>query len=217
MSKVQITLQGALVENTARVKRVSPVSVADAVVFSVSGERPDTTPEEKSRQALRLLKQIRDAGKNCVIVADEAHLLHPQVLKAMKRFRDKKNGLRPLTGIILVGQPELQERLEGGFNDDIREVSLRCEIANIQPLKKDDIQRCLAKKFKLAGVPLARVFENSAFPALADKFQIHSNKVTLNTAYPQDVDNFVAKLLNSAEASSYERVDASLVKGTKQA
>ncbi|MCP4702130.1 MAG: AAA family ATPase, partial [Gammaproteobacteria bacterium] len=180
-----ITVFGTLLENTTRTKRVSPATVADAIIRSMSEERPESTPEDKSRQVIRLMSTARDEGQTNVIVVDEAHLLHEQTLKSLKRFRDMMYGLKRLCGVILIGQPELQSRLEGKHGDDLREVALRCEVANIEPLPGREIGEYLKTKFEYAGVPMARVFDVTAMDALKNHLQIRDNntKKMVNIAY----------------------------------
>ncbi|MCP4696705.1 MAG: AAA family ATPase [Gammaproteobacteria bacterium] len=209
-----ITVFGSLVEFTTRAKRVTPITIADSVIRSLSKERPKSDPEAKSRQAVNLMSRARDDGQTNVIVIDEAHLLHEQTLKALKRFRDTMYGFKRLCGVIMIGQPELQARLEGKYEDDVREVALRCEVANIKPLPICEIDVYLKTKFEYAGVPMARVFDVTAMDALKNHLQIRDkNKKIVNMAYPQIIHNFVSACLNTAMDASYERVDAGLISG----
>lgn len=88
-----------------------------AIVAALSDETPRHSGEARAGQVRRLL---RGAAK-AVLVIDEAHLLHHQTVKALKRLRElgARGKRRALLPVVLIGQTNPAAR--------IAEVRLRTE------------------------------------------------------------------------------------------
>src|SRR5690606_4900928 len=102
--------------------------IAEAVMATVDPlAKTKSSPEARFRQVHETLRQSARAGHSHVLVIEEAHSLPLATLKHLKRFRELKDGLRPLLSIILIGQPELATKLSE-HNPEVREVVQRIEI-----------------------------------------------------------------------------------------
>ena len=81
--------------------RVHLGDVAMALVHGLSDEPPRHSGEARAQQVRRLLGH---ASNRAVLLLDDAHLLHPQTLRGLKRLRELAwRGRTPLLGIVLVG------------------------------------------------------------------------------------------------------------------
>src|SRR5690606_8927290 len=83
------------------------------------------------------------------------------------RFRELKDGLRPLLSIILLGQPELGVKLSE-HNPEVREVVQRIETVTLPPLAQD-LEAYLKHRFARAGAPIEKVLAKDAVDALRQK------------------------------------------------
>jgi len=67
---------------------------------------------------------LKKQEKPVVVICDEAHHLHGNTLRSLKRLHELRYGFKRLMGIFLLGQPPLCEKL-GRY--DLQEVRLRTE------------------------------------------------------------------------------------------
>ena len=80
--------------------------IESALVRDLSDESPRRSGEARSHQVRRILGTAAQRGP-VVLVIDDAHVLHHQTLRALKRLRELKwLGRSPLLGIVLIGQQD---------------------------------------------------------------------------------------------------------------
>lgn len=91
--------------------------------FSERGTSPRRDMEARTMQVLNILSAAKKKGIEVIVTIDEAHELHGNTLKAIKRLREFRfRGEKDLMTVILVGQEALASKLS---RDD--EVGLRCD------------------------------------------------------------------------------------------
>ena len=104
-----------------------------AIVTALSGESPRHSGEARAGQVRRLLQ----AAGRPLLVIDEAHCLHHQTLRALKRLREL--GARGRRGkalpVILIGQSDPVAR--------VAEVSLRTDVVPLAGLSQDEAMQAL--------------------------------------------------------------------------
>lgn len=195
--------------------RISAQSLIDAIITDTSDEPPKRTLEAKSRQALRLLRNRAANGLRQVLIIEEAHLLNPWALKHLKAIYELEDGYKKLLGIILIGQPELAERLDESRHPDLREVIRRITIARIDGLEAHDVERYLRHKLsRIRGANADRIFSEDSYPAIVRRLTTEDgagNK--LNRAYPLSINNIAAQAMNTAARIGETRVTAEVVMG----
>jgi type II secretory pathway predicted ATPase ExeA len=171
------------------------------IVEAIMGEIAPATRLRHTAEAQ--LKQVAAAlaesaatsrARRHVLVIEEAHSLPKPTLRHLKRFLELKNpavkGLqRPLLSILLLGQPELADRLSPA-DPSVREVWQRCEVVVLPPLGKA-LDGYIA--FRLGRA--ASVFEQSAIAELGRLLTARDGR---SYAYPLAVDNWLAIVLNSS-------------------
>ena len=186
--------------------------ICDAIVADLSTEAPKLTLEAKGRQIQRILAASSRTGNAHVLIIEEAHDLAVGTLKYLKRFWELEDGFRKLLGIILVGQPELGDRLDERRNYDAREVIRRCEVARLKSLN-GNLEEYLALKFKRVGVALSDIFEADAFDAIRARLtrkRAGTGEVESHL-YPLVVHNLCIKAMNQAVDLGLPKVNAQLV------
>jgi type II secretory pathway predicted ATPase ExeA len=191
--------------------RVTPASLVDAIIMDISDMRPKQRLEQKTRQALDLLRNRAASGMKQVLIIEEAHLLTRGAMKALKQIYELEDGFHRLVGIVLIGQPELRVLLDETQNMDMREVIRRITKAEISGLR-GELPRYIEFKLKRVNRGMADVFADGAVDALDRRlmgFAGTSKKVS--TSFPLSVNNLVARAMNMAVDMGEERVSPEIV------
>lgn len=184
--------------------------IAEAVMACVAPlAKTKSSPEARFRQLHESLRDSSRAGHSHVLVIEEAHSLPLATLKHLKRFRELKDGLRPLLSVILIGQPELAVKLSE-HNPEVREVVQRIEIVTL-PSLGTHLGEYLAHRFRRIGMPLEKVAERGALDALRTKLTPTRSDGSL--LYPLAVHNTLAAAMNRAADLGVPLVTAHLVQG----
>ena len=208
-------------ENDAKGKTLKSAAIVQAIIATAApGMAPKRDAEARARQVQQLLTAGHRAGQRHVLLIEEAHCLPTATLKHLKRFAELKDGLAPLLSIVLVGQPELRQRLAVN-NAEVREVAQRCDIVELPPL---DGYLADYLKFKLArvGSDVSKVITPEGIAALRERLifarrtgsaksaQLSTTYVSL--AYPLAVANALTAAMNVAASLGAQVVDADIVK-----
>lgn len=208
-------------ENDTRGKTMKSAEIVQAILATIAPSvTVRRTKEARDRQMRELLTADHRVGSRHLLLIEEAHCLPTPTLKHLKRFAEIRDGLAPLLSIVLVGQPELRQRLAVN-NAEVREVAQRCDVVELPPLD-DALAEYL--KFKLArvGAELDRVIDASGVDALRDRLTFARRTgngkggglatVYVSLAYPLAVANALTAAMNSAASLGAPVVDAAIVK-----
>ena len=199
-----------------RGKTLKATQIAEAITHALD---PNATvrisSEARFRQAHELLKSSRSAGRQHLLLIEEAHCMPVATLKHLKRFLELKNGMARLLGIALIGQPELRQRLSSQ-NPEVREVAQRCELVTLDPLD-GELEGYLQHKFARFDLKLADVFTPDAFDAIRERLIRRPRGggpgEVQSVCYPLVVNNLVARAMNAAARANWPQVDAQVVAG----
>ena len=106
-------------------------------------------------------------GMSYLLIIEEAHRLPMPTLKHLKGFFELECGFKKLPGIVLIGQPELRQKLSER-NHEVREVVQRCEVVELAPLD-NQLEEYLKFKFHRAGKPLTDAVDQSGIEGIRAK------------------------------------------------
>lgn len=192
--------------------RVSATSLGEAIINDISSEKAKVKLEQQARQVQRLLLSRHKQGQRHVLIIEEAHDLTLPILKLLKRFYELEDGYEKLLGIILIGQPELRDKLDEGRNPDMREVIRRVQISEIKGMN-GNVKEYLGFKFKRIQADAAKVFTDGAIEALGRRMKSkdQSTGKSISTAYPGLVNNYAAKAMNLAYEMGEKMVTEAVV------
>ena len=210
----------AMEENDVRGKTLKSASIAESIITAISPlTRPMRSAEARFRQLHALLKDSHRAGNRHVLVIEEAHCLPTATLKHLKRFFELEDGFKKLLAIILIGQPELRQKLSEK-NPEVREVVQRCEVVELPPLD-NNLEDYLKFKLGRVGGDMAVVFDKGAVDALRNKLSLTTGgggktRAFGQTAqgsllYPLAVANLVGAAMNLAVSLGAPLVTSDLV------
>ena len=129
--------------------RLSPLQLLRSLIQSLGGE-PRTNRTDLWEQLSDLLFELFEAGKQPVLIVDEAQLIPEKAtldeLRLITNFQlDDMN----LLTLILLGQPELRERLRRpGYRALFQRVGLRYHLG---PLDREETGKYLLHRLRVAG------------------------------------------------------------------
>ena len=193
-------------------KTLRSLHIAEAVMAAVAPlAKTMSSPQARFAQLHAALRDSARAGHSHVLIIEEAHCLPLATLKHLKRFRELKDGLRPLLSVILIGQPELAVKLSE-HNPEVREVVQRIELVTLPPLD-NDLENYLELRFKRVGLSLDKVFGANAVAALREKLTPPRGGSTGTMLYPLAVHNAMAAAMNRAADLGVPTVTADVIRG----
>ncbi len=106
-----------------------------------------------------LIEQLA-LGNNVVLIIDEAQNLSKKMLEQVRMLSNLEADNQKLLQIVLVGQPELREKLKSPDLRQLRQrIAVRC---HIEALSFDDLGNYIAHRLRLAGA-------NGSGPAFSDE------------------------------------------------
>ena len=99
-------------------------------------------------------------GNNVVLIIDEAQNLKSSILETIRLLSNLETEKEKLLQIVLVGQPELRQRLKSPELEQLRQrISVRYHIT---ALEEDEIEIYIKHRLSIAGSHDAVVFEKDA-------------------------------------------------------
>lgn len=208
-------------DNDKKGKTLRVAHIEEAIIRTLDpSAKIKSSSEGRGKQVHDLLI---DAGCPCSLWIEEAHSLPIPTLKHFKRLRELKDGQRQLLGVLLIGQPELADKLGTG-KKEVREVVQRCELTFLRHLDKS-LAGYVEHRFQRAGQGSAgRIFEPAALDAFAEKLndvsqqavrQGDNTRIIKNVTpmlYPLVVGNLSIKALNFAAELGMPKITADLIK-----
>jgi len=122
--------------------------------------------EVKKRSRLDIVEKLNSflvnislSGKNAVLIIDEAQNLANRQLEQIRLLSNLETAKDKLLQIVLVGQPELKEKLSK-FN--LRQIRQRIFIKhNILPLKEEEVREYVEYRLRQAGTTKINILPES--------------------------------------------------------
>lgn len=129
-------------------------------------EKPGDSSHAQRLVALQnfLLERHR-AGQNTVLILDEAQNLYPQTLEQIRLLSNFETTKEKILQIVLVGQPELQARLEMPELRQLKQrIGMLCSIPPMTPMATRNYVRT---RLRMAGAKDAGLFTDDALGRIA--------------------------------------------------
>jgi general secretion pathway protein A len=149
-------VQSALVLNP----HLSDVELVGTILDDLGVERRGATKGELMTTLNQHLLAAGEAGKTVVVVLDEAQQMSVEALEQIRILSTLETATRKLLQIVLVGQPELEDKLR---RHELRQldqrIGIRCYLA---PLSRKDTARYVEHRLRVAGLPGALPFSRAA-------------------------------------------------------
>jgi general secretion pathway protein A len=145
-----------------------------------------------------LLQQV-ERGHDTVLIIDEAQDLTDDLLEQVRLLSNLETDNRKLLQIVLMGQPELRERLN---NPKLRQLRQRITVRyHLPPLTRDEVNQYVHHRLQVAGAKGAPYFTT---PAL---WRVYS----YSQGIPRLLNAICDKALLAGFVSQQEKIDYRLV------
>ena len=145
------------------------------------------------------LIERRRAGQNTVLIIDEAQNLLPETLEQVRLLSNFETPTEKLLQILLVGQPELGDRLALPALRQLKQrIALRCRI---QPLTVDETAEYIRVRLRIAGARDAGLFT----PEAIARITAHAGGI------PRIVNSLCDHVLLIGYADQQRRIDGRIV------
>lgn len=155
------------------------------------------TLEHKARLVGRTLEEAYKDNRHVIVLIDEAHLLRPDALLALKRIYEFEIGFKKLLSLVLVGQESLARQLKTNFT--LTEVSQRVDLYEIGSLN-GSLGAYVQHKLDRAGCAGRELFDRSAYKEIGRHWDT-----------PLMVNNVAAAALLRAHDLGQKTVNAEIV------
>lgn len=127
----------------------SHVQLLQAIVEDFGLQVAKKNPLEIVKQLNTFLLEISTEGGNAVLVIDEAQNLSARQLEQIRLLSNLETSQEKLFQIVLVGQPELTEKLNQYNLRQIRQrIFVKCDLT---PLKRAEVKEYIDFRLKKAG------------------------------------------------------------------
>lgn len=104
------------------------------------------------------------AGKQTVLVVDEAQILSRQTLEEIRLLTNLETSTEKLLQIVLAGQPELEQKLN---QRELRQLRQRIALrAKTLPLTQDETRGYILERLRIAGANGEEIFSSAAIEAV---------------------------------------------------
>ncbi len=152
----------------------SRMDVREFLDYMMSDFQIPCESREKSQIVLQfnnwLLERYR-AGETAVLIIDEAQNLSDDVLEEIRLMTNLETFTEKLLQIVLVGQPELEQKLKQPHLRQLRQrLTLR---AKTHPLTLDETKNYVTQRLRIAGAGQNEIFNSAAIEAVHH----HSNGI----------------------------------------
>ncbi len=205
----------AMEDNDKTGKTLKSLHIAEAIMATVAPqERILNSPESRFRQLHRVLRDSCRAGYSHCLIIEEAHGLSLPTIKHLKRFLELEDGFRRLLSVILLGQPELQQKLSE-TSHAVREVVQRCEVVDLRPMN-GALPEYVRFKFERAQADASKIITEGGIEALRTKLtgpapRAGSGRDSVSLVYPLAVGNMITAAMNLAADLKAKLVDEAIV------
>jgi len=121
----------------------------------------------KSQILLRLYNWLLDryrAGETAVLIVDEAQGLSDELLEEIRMMTNLETFTEKLLQIVLVGQPELEQKLK---QPNLRQLRQRLTLrAKTHPLTSEETKSYVAQRLRIAGWNGQAIFDSGSLSAI---------------------------------------------------
>jgi general secretion pathway protein A len=150
------TVQSALVLNP----HLSDADLIGTILDDLGVERRGTTKGELMAALSQYLLAAGSEGKTVLVIVDEAQQMGIESLEQIRILSNLETATRKLLQVLLVGQPELEEKLK---LNELRQLDQRIGIrCYLKPLPRKETYRYVEHRLRVAGLPGALPFTRGA-------------------------------------------------------
>jgi len=139
---------------------LSDAELLGTILDDLGVERRGSTKGELMSALSQHVLAAGAEGKTVVVILDEAQQMSVEALEQIRILSTLETATRKLLQIVLVGQPELEEKLQ---RRELRQLDQRIGIrCYLKPLSRKETFRYIEHRLRIAGLPGALPFARGA-------------------------------------------------------
>ena len=150
--------------------KVTVPLLVTALFYDLSPEKVVTIPGHPERRERDLQELFRKAKKPVVLFVDDAHDLHGNTLKALKRLIELVQDGGGQLSVVLIGHPRLKNDLRRPIMEEIGDRATVLEFGGLRDRQRAYLDWALAAALK-DGVDRAAIITDDAITLLAAKLK----------------------------------------------
>lgn len=132
--------------------RLSSVDFLSYITFELGINVAEPTKGNLLRALYGFLLAQFEKGLTTVLIIDEAHQMPRSVLEEIRVLANFETAQQKLIQIILVGQPELDKKLDSVELRSLKQrIAVRCQL---EPLRGDEVHHYIERRLALAGADI---------------------------------------------------------------
>ncbi len=129
--------------------RVSETQLLQAILRELGVDKVKRSKQECLEQLNKLLLKLVDEGKDIVLIIDESQNMTFQALENLRLLSNLETNTQKLLQIILIGQPELKEKLQ---HKSLRQLRQRILVNyDLRPLTREEMEQYIRYRLIIAG------------------------------------------------------------------
>jgi general secretion pathway protein A len=138
-------IETALILNPA----VSEMQLLQAILRELGLEVPKRSRQDCLDLLNDHLLKLNTAGRHCLLIIDEAQNMSYEALEHLRLLSNLETNRAKLLQIILIGQPELKEKLR---DPSLRQLRQRVLVHyNLEPLERSEMEQYIRYRLTVAG------------------------------------------------------------------
>jgi len=191
-------------------ERMRPNALAMAICRDLNPGRTSFPNRRESLYDLarRSMAAHTQQGVNVILQIEEAHALHNEAMKSLKRIIELTNGFNEALTVLMYAQPEILEDKFSYGNITLREVALRCMMIPLPGIEKS-IEDYLRWKIEKAGGTLDNVFTADAIRAIKQRLTPNDKAPMIDT--PLQVHALASNAMMRALITSEPKVTGEVI------
>lgn len=128
---------------------VSETQLLQAILRELGLDAPKRARQDCLNQLNEHLLLLNAAGRQCLLIIDESQNMSHEGLENLRLLSNLETNRAKLIQIILIGQPELKDKLQ---DPSLRQLRQRILVHyDLQPLNRDEMQQYIAYRLAVAG------------------------------------------------------------------
>ena len=195
MQKAEVMIRTAFIANPK-------LGATELLPFVLNGLRITPATQDPGALTVQLKEYLLEQFKKRHIVAlliDEAQQLSNELLEELRLLSNLETDEEKLIQIVLLGQPELEERLEQPELRQLKQrVMIRCRLA---PLKDPEVDLYILARLKTVGFEGKTLFD----PKAVEKISLYSKGI------PRIINVICDNALLNCYASSKKKVSPDII------
>jgi MSHA biogenesis protein MshM len=174
-------LMERLPKNVETIFLANPSLSPDEILLAIADELGFEMGELRSARLLRALQdrliKLFAEGRRVVVLIDEAHAMPKQTLEEIRLLSNLEANRHKLLQIVLFGQPELDDMLDGV---DMRQLKERITHSfALEPLRRPDVESYIDFRMRAAGYRGPSPFSRAALELIAHASQGLTRRINI--------------------------------------